>query len=351
VPNYEGRREKWVGGMSPIPDSVPTKLLGEPCRGYSISPFYEEKEYRTLLDDLARLLGSQGSLFTLLDEANANYFFPIYRAHNIARDLSERGILGKERQWPRLIDISVDVAALRREKDATELSLITQAIEITCKAQRTVAQYLAPGQYEYELQAEVERVYTRNRATIAFPSIVATGKNSTILHYMVRDQKLADGDLLVLDIGAEYNYYCADITRTYPVSGKFSARQREVYDIVLATQAHVADVARPGMFLNNAKTPESSLHHIAVSFLQKEGMERYFVHGIGHFLGLDVHDVGDIMIPLKVGDVFTIEPGLYIPEENIGIRIEDDFVMTDRGATCLSAALPKKAEEIEAMMQ
>ena len=201
------------------------------------------------------------------------------------------------------------------------------------------------------VQAGLEYMMTGAGAKPSFPSIVASGKNSTILHYSPSERIIKKGDLVVVDIGAEYNYYCADLTRTYPVSGKFTPRQRELYQLVLDTQSYIADVAKPGMWLKNKANPEQSLHHLAVSFLKERGYEQYFIHGIGHYLGIDVHDVGTYETPLQEGDVITIEPGLYLPEEKIGIRIEDNYWIVKNGAICLSEELPKSLEEIERIMQ
>jgi Xaa-Pro aminopeptidase len=141
------------------------------------------------------------------------------------------------------------------------------------------------------------------------------------------------------------------LTRTYPVSGTFSKRQKELYQIVLDTQKYVASLAKPGMWLKNKDKVDQSLHHLAVKFLAKHGYDKYFPHGIGHFLGLEVHDVGDSSVPLHEGDVITIEPGIYIPEENIGIRIEDNYWITKDGAVCLSENVFKEVEEIEEVLQ
>ena len=192
---------------------------------------------------------------------------------------------------------------------------------------------------------------TASHARTSFPSIVAGGKNSTVLHYHENSGTLRNGDLVVVDIGAEYNNYCADLTRTYPVSGTFSKRQKEIYEVVLATQEYIASRAKPGMWLKNKDNVEQSLHHLAVKFLAQSGYDKYFPHGIGHFLGLDVHDVGDYTVPLQEGDVITIEPGIYIAEESIGIRIEDNYWITKDGAVCLSENLPKEVEDIEGFMQ
>ena len=190
-----------------------------------------------------------------------------------------------------------------------------------------------------------------SHARPAFPSIVASGKNGTVLHYNQNNGTLKDGDLVVIDIGAEFNNYCADLTRTYPVSGAFSKRQKELYNIVLQAQTHIAELAKPGMWLKNNDKPDQSLHHLAVKFITDRGYGKYFPHGIGHFVGLEVHDVGDYSVPLHEGDVITIEPGIYIPEESIGIRIEDNYWITKDGSICLSEHLPKEADDIEAVVQ
>ena len=171
------------------------------------------------------------------------------------------------------------------------------------------------------------------------------------MHCTDSNNVLQAGELVIVDIGAEVDYYCADLTRTYPVSGKFSKRQRELYNAVLETQAYIEDLAKPGMFLKNNKEQDKSLHHLAKKFLEPKGLDKYFVHGIGHFLGLDVHDVGDRSRPLQNGDMFTIEPGVYIPEEGIGIRIEDNYFMAKDQVMCLSEELPKDPDSIERMMQ
>jgi Xaa-Pro aminopeptidase len=192
---------------------------------------------------------------------------------------------------------------------------------------------------------------TAAHARPAFPSIVASGKNGTVLHYNENKGALKDGELVVIDIGAELENYCADLTRTYPVSGSFTKRQKELYTLVLETQTYVAEQAKPGIWLKNPDKPDQSLHHLAYKFLEKRGYAKYFPHGIGHYLGLDVHDVGSYSEPLHEGDVITIEPGIYIPEESIGIRIEDNYWITKNGSVCLSENLPKEVEDIEMFMQ
>ena len=237
-----------------------------------------------------------------------------------------------------IADVSGVVHKSRRVKEDHEINLIYKAAQITSLAIQSAAKSIESGKHEFQIQAVIEYIFRETAAAVpAFPSIIATGKNTTILHSSDRNTKLHADDLVVIDIGAEYGNYASDLTRTFPVGGKFSVRQKEVYDIVLQTQKHIESLAVPGMYLNNPKLPEKSLQHQAVKFLEKYGYSKYFVHGIGHFLGLDVHDVGSGDIPLQPGDVFTIEPGIYIPQENIGIRIEDDYAMADDGVVCLSA--------------
>lgn len=323
LPEYGRKREQWVTQGDLASEEFSVEPLGKPCTSYFMKPFFYEDEYKNIIKKLQAYLGTQGLLFTLLDQSNDSYFFPIHRFEKL---FSHMNLIAEQ-----ICDISPMVAALRRKKDEHELLLLSRAIEITKKAHHAADSIIKSGVYEYEIQAEIERIFTLHEAQIAFPSIVASGKNSTVLHYMARDQRLVDGDLVVVDIGAQVGHYCADMTRTYPVSGSCTPRQQEVYDVVLELQEYVASRAKPGLFLHNATVLEGSLHHLAEQFLDERGLKRYFVHGIGHFLGLDVHDVGDTAVPLGVGDVFTIEPGVYIPEENIGVRIEDDFVITVDG--------------------
>jgi Xaa-Pro aminopeptidase len=351
LPNYDGRREKWANvEVNPhVPNIAQTlgvtevKYLGKPCPGFSISPVFKKDYYEMFIAELADFLTQNDiGFFTLLDNLNPIYFMQV----DLYKNMLEL--------FPKIEHITYDLAPLvhhmRRFKSEHEVNQIYAAVQITNLAHQAVSQAIKPGCIEYEMQGVVESVFTHSGASSAFPSIVATGKNTTVLHYTKRDQELKDGDLVIVDIGAQYNHYAADITRTYPVSGRFTDRQKEIYDAVLKTQNYVESIANPGMFIKNDKEPEKSLHHRALKFLEEKGLAEYMYHGIGHYLGLDVHDVGDYKMPLAPGDVFTIEPGVYIAQENFGIRIEDNYVMTDNGAICLSYQLPKTIEEIEGMM-
>lgn len=349
VPHFGISRSQWVNVTLDVNQDAKRievdeiRYLGSPIANYSFKPIFTDKKYENFIADLSRYISNGAQFFTLLDQSNQGYFMNINLYERLQEWIPE---LNK-----RTTDIAPILHEIRRIKDEYEIDLIYKAVQITNMAQKAAAELVGPGKYEYEVQAAVECVFTHTAAAFpAFPSIVATGKNTTILHYTQRNEQLNAGDLVVVDIGAEYGFYAADLTRTYPVGGRFLPRQREIYDLVLATQIYVESQAVPGMYLKNAQYPEKSLHHLAVKFLEKHGYAQYFCHGIGHYLGLDVHDVGDYQTPLQAGDVFTIEPGLYIPQENIGIRIEDDYVMADDGAVCLSHDLPKQVRDIERLM-
>ena len=249
------------------------------------------------------------------------------------------------------------VGEMRRIKSASEISLLQKAIDITGEAHADIMQGLKPGMYEYEVQALLEAAFTRNGSERpGFPSIVGSGLYSTILHYSENHKKIDAGDLVVCDIGAEYSLYTADITRTFPATGKFTPRQREIYQLVLDTQAAAAAHFKPGM-------TNMDLHLFAVQYLRKSplrakdtdgreyGMDRFFIHGLGHALGMDVHDVADGPHRLEPGEVFTIEPGIYIQTEKLGVRIEDDYlVMPDSTLRKLSDKIPSAPDEIERIM-
>lgn len=349
LPRYADAREKWVnvslkiGQQSNEYGFDAVLPLGEIERGYSFYPTFEQRKYAHLISDLHQL-NERSHLFTLYDMDVAGYLFPIKLYQHLQTWVPTLKSIIK--------DISPFVHQMRRIKDQYEIDLIYKAVQLTQMAQQAAAREIAPAKFEYQVQAAVEYMFTYIAASRpSFPSIVATGKNTTVLHYGDNNEQLMEEDLVVVDIGAEYGSYAADITRTYPANGKFTPRQREVYQIVLDTQQYIESLAKPGMYLKNSQYPDQSLHHLAVGFLKNAGYADYFVHGIGHYLGLDVHDVGDYSTPLEPGDVFTIEPGIYIPAEKLGVRIEDDYVMTEDGVVCLSFDLPRQPDEIERWMK
>lgn len=349
MPAYSTQREQWVvSAVTPTDECAKTlmidkiSVLGKPVRGYRFSPLSGAEEYAELIAFLSDLDIQKKHIFCL----NSSSLTEMVDQKVLLERLLQMASCGREA----VCDISSIVGQMRRKKSKREIELLYNAIKVTMSAQETVARLIEEGKNEADIQAALEYVFTESHARVAFPSIVAGGKNATVLHYDENKADLKKGDLVVVDIGAEYEYYCADITRTYPVSRAFTQRQKELYTIVLEAQELVASHAKPGVWLNNKEKPEQSLHHIAYNFFEERGYGKYFVHGIGHFLGLDVHDVGDYREPLAEGDVITIEPGLYIPEEGIGIRIEDDYWIIKDGSMCLSEDLPRISDDVEHLM-
>jgi len=247
------------------------------------------------------------------------------------------------------------IARLRMVKSTAEIELITKATDATVAAHLAGWKKTRPGVWEYEIAAEMTNAYfERGCERNAYAPIVGSGPNSVILHYAANHRRLDSGETVVADVGAECSDYATDVTRTVPAGGKFTPRQRELYEIVLGAQKAAIAAIKPGMRLR-AEGP--SLHQIAYDYINTHGHDshgqplgKYFVHGLGHYVGLDVHDPGDPAAPLKVGTVLTIEPGVYIPEENIGIRIEDIVVVTVDGCKVLSAALPREIADIEKLV-
>ncbi|MFT4651111.1 MAG: Xaa-Pro aminopeptidase [Polaribacter sp.] len=264
---------------------------------------------------------------------------------------------------------------MRLFKSKAELKLMRQAAAINVTAHKRAMRLCEPGQYEYQVTAEFDHEFKRNNTEHAYPAIVGGGANSCILHYTENTDVLNDGDLLLIDAGCEVQGYASDISRTFPVNGKYSAAQREVYEIVLAAQTAAIKKVKPGNHWNDP-------HHAAVSIITKgliemkllkgtlaklikeQAYKRFYMHRTGHWLGLDVHDVGDYKVGdqwrlLEPGMVLTVEPGIYIPAHSksvhrkwwdIGIRIEDDVLVTSTGCEVLTEALPRKINEIEALM-
>jgi len=245
------------------------------------------------------------------------------------------------------------VDSLRLVKDADELGRLRKAIDISVLGHIAAMQAARPGMWEYEIEALLEAGFRRNGADrVGYPSIVGSGPNSTTLHYDVNRRRTRDGDLVVIDAGAEWGQYTADVTRTFPVNGKFTPRQKAIYDLVLGMQRVAFDSTRPG-------TTVGQLNRVARDYLRAHSgrlcgdqtCDAYFIHGLSHWLGMDVHDVGDYTTPLRPGIVLTIEPGIYLPLESLGVRIEDDVLVTATGAAWLSAGAPRTTDEIERLMQ
>lgn len=248
------------------------------------------------------------------------------------------------------------LAGLRTIKSPEEVDAVREAIQITYEGMDNLIRHAKPGMKEYQMQAYYDFVLcSKGQRDPAFASIIASGKNGVVLHYVENDKTVEDGDLVLLDMGAQSQYYSGDISRTFPANGTFSNRQREIYNIVLKAQQAVIDYAKPGLTLKelNEKTKEvlgSELKRIGLIQNDAE-LVKYYYHGVSHHLGLDTHDACDSTAPLKPGAVVTVEPGLYIAEEGIGIRIEDDILITATGCEVLSPQIPKSADDVEAWVQ
>lgn len=254
--------------------------------------------------------------------------------------------------------------ALRSVKHSIEVELLQHACNITDTAFRRVLEFTKPGVFEYEIEAEITHEFIRSRSGgHAYNPIIASGKNSCILHYNANNQMCKDGDLILFDFGAEYAHYVADMSRTIPVNGKFTPRQKEVYNAVLDALKFAKTMLVPGTIYKEyekevgrflqGKLVDLKLitqHDIDKQNPKWPAYKKYFMHGTSHFIGLDVHDVGNRDNPMQAGHLFSCEPGLYIPEENIGIRLENDILLTHNGNIDLMDHIPIEADEIETLM-
>jgi Xaa-Pro aminopeptidase len=255
-----------------------------------------------------------------------------------------------------LKDIHTNITDLRLIKSPIEIAFIREAIDLSLDAHFAAFKMMRPGLWEYQVAAKMVEVHAMGGSEAeAYAPIVGAGPNSTALHYDKLSRKVEDGDIVVMDVGAQYSGYASDITRTVPANGKFTPRQREIYDIVLGAQNAALAALKPGADM--CRKGKQSLYKISYDYINSHGKDQngkplgqYFIHGLGHNIGLDVHDPGDSCKPLMPGQVVTIEPGIYIPEENLGVRIEDDVLITETGYELLSSKLPRTAEEIEKIM-
>lgn len=253
---------------------------------------------------------------------------------------------------------------LQMVKSQFEVDVIQHSVDITGKAFRRVLEFVKPGVWEYEVEAEITHEFIRNRCQgHAYTPIIATGKNACVLHYVDNNQQCKDGDVLLMDFGSEYANYAADLTRSIPVNGQFTDRQRAVYNAVLRVLKEARAMLVPGNVLEEynkevGKIMESELiglglisrDEVANQDKDKPAYKKYFMHGTSHHMGLDVHDLCLRYEPFRAGMIFTCEPGIYIPEENLGIRLENDILITDDGPVDLFRNIPIEAEEIEELM-
>ncbi len=322
-------------------------------------------------EKLTELMANQTTLFYPLGY-DAAWDERIIKLRNVVQAKARGGIRAPDK----ICDVHTLINEMRLFKDAHELDIMRGAAAISAKAHRRAMQFSRPGQFEYEIEAELLHEFCRHGARYpAYTSIVATGANACVLHYVENNAQLKEGELLLIDAGCERDGYASDITRTFPVNGRFSAAQKDVYEIVLAAQAAAIAAAQP----NNAwdAPHHAALRVLAQGFvdlqlcqgsvdgvLESESYKKFYMHRTGHWLGMDVHDVGDYKVAdnwrvLQPGMVLTVEPGCYIrPADdvpaalwNIGIRIEDDVAITTTGNEVLTEAAPKTVAAIEELMK
>ena len=249
-------------------------------------------------------------------------------------------------------------------KSQYEIDLLANACDITEKAFRRVLNFMKPGVMEYEVEAEIIHEFIRNKANgHAYNPIIASGKNACVLHYNENNKECKDGDVILMDFGAEYANYAADLTRSIPVNGTFTDRQKAVYNAVLDVMNRATKLLVPGITIEEYHKEVGHImesHLVDLNLITKSDIsnqnpkvpayKKYFMHGTSHHLGLDVHDLANRYAPVQAGMVFTVEPGIYIPEEGLGIRLENDIVVTDNGPVNLMANIPVELEEIEELM-
>lgn len=281
------------------------------------------------------------------------------RDYRFAQQMRERYPLHNYKRAARLMK------DLRGIKSAKEIEVLKTAIDITDKTFRRLLGFIRPGVFEYEIEAEIYHEFLRNRSTgPAYGSIIASGDRARTLHYVSNNQECKDGEIILMDFGAEYGGYCADLTRTVPVNGKFSKRQKEVYDGCLQLHKYAASILKPGISIvdyTEKVGDEATKVFLKIGLISKADVKnednenrayrKYLYHGISHHLGIDVHDLGTRTAPIQAGMVFTIEPGIYIEEEKMGVRIENNFWITKNGNIDLMKNIPITTEEIELLMK
>jgi Xaa-Pro aminopeptidase len=336
LPSRNPEEEKWNGPrMAPTDTDVQKK-----------SGFPNVEVFSTLKTRLTDLAQSYHEIWTLTAHAD-DTGYPHAREWSAWITQAAPGI--------GLRDVAPAIGAMRQVKSSGEIALLTKAIELSVDAQLAAMRMVRPGLYEYQVAARMVEIHAYGGCeTEAYSPIVGTGLHSTILHFNELDGLIQDGDVVLMDVGGQYSGYTADITRTVPANGHFTPRQREIYEIVLGAQTAALAAIKPGTTMRKGS---GSLYKIAYDYINTHGTDRegrslgrYFTHGLGHHIGLEVHDAGDVDRPFEAGMVITDEPGIYIPEEKIGVRIEDDVLITPTGYQLLTARLPRSADEIEKIM-
>lgn len=340
IERYDEELAKWVGGRMMPEDAASISGVKE--------VYWLEELMDVLGTQLSRIYDHNSQVDVYADYTKQEPYQSENEAFRFTRELLA--------QYPyvQLHNVASKVTQLRLIKDESEIEKLKKAIEITDQGIQNMMKHVHPGMSENQVEAYFDFVLKTNNAHHSFPSIVASGKNATILHYADNNQNIKKNSLILCDLGAAYEYMNADITRTFPASGKFTKRQKEVYNVVLQGNKYIMSLVKPGVTLRE-------LNNELIAYYQKEiknlGLAKhgkdvsdYYWHGVSHMLGLETHDVALSNYPLQPGNVFTIEPGLYIEEESLGIRIEDNVLVNENGCINLSENIIKEVEDIEAFM-
>jgi Xaa-Pro aminopeptidase len=334
-----------LSGREEILFLPPHDARGEIFTGRKLGPEDADAKETTGFDKVLPASALESSFFRLLESSKNVY--------TLTSDLQAQKLHQLSLYHTRM-DAGPPIARLRMVKSPAEIDLIQHSTDVTVAAHRKAWSMMKSGLYEYQIAAAMSNVYfDAGCERSAYAPIVGSGPNSVILHYMANRRRVDSGEVVLMDVGAECSGYATDVTRTVPTNGKFSRRQREIYDIVLGAQKAAIAAIKPGVRMRGEP---KSLYEIAMQYINTHGKDlhgdplgKYFTHGLGHHVGLDVHDPQED-VPLRAGMVITIEPGIYIPEENLGVRIEDTLLVTEDGSKNLSGALPREASEIEKLV-
>jgi len=339
LPAKNPQKEKWNGvRMSPADPGI------EPRTGFAAVKSFDS-DFRMAIENLAKTFLN---FYTILPYPKELGGYPHEKAVVDWLQLAA--------PQAKLKDIRAQIGAIRQIKSPNELAFLREAIDLSLDAHLEAMELMRPGLYEYQISAKMVEVHAWGGSEAeGYAPIVGAGPNSTALHYDKLSRKIEDGDIVVLDVAAQFAGYSADITRTLPANGKYTPRQHEIYDIVLGAQNAAIAALKPGM--DFCSKGDRNVDKIARNYITSHGKDLhgnslgpYFIHGLGHHIGLNVHDAGNHCAPFQPGMVVTIEPGIYIPEENLGVRIEDDILITESGYKLLSERLPRDPNEIEKIM-